>query len=322
MVHARTIDLATTLAILLGMSALGCSSGGAPGGSMMMSTPGTDGGRGAPPPPGSDASTRPGDPPPPPTSMGCPESDLGSMLGASVLVATTEGMNDDSVPSCGTSMAAPDLTFTWAAPHAGTFVFDTSGSTFDTILEVRASCGGESRGCDDDGGEGTTSRVAVALTASQRVVVSIDGYGTSSGEAHLAITEMAPCPLTCPHEDLGMGMGAAVATGMLAPDTCSAASDATCGGGGRGGERTFQWTAPTAGMYRFSTMTDGEDTYDTVLSVREGCGGAELACSDDSGESTLSQIELALTAGQSVVVVLDAYAPTDSGRWVLNVERM
>lgn len=123
-----------------------------------------------------------------PVLTGCVQSDLGSRLGT-VSTGSTLGRASNHVPSCGTSTDAPDIGFTWTAPSSGTFTFDTNGSDFDTIVEVRdGSCDGLSLGCDDDGGDSTTSLLSLSLSAGERVVVIVDGYSTNDGNYTLTIS--------------------------------------------------------------------------------------------------------------------------------------
>ncbi|MBZ0118554.1 MAG: hypothetical protein K8H88_16240, partial [Sandaracinaceae bacterium] len=129
----------------------------------------------------------------------CPDLDLGSRLG---LVATgnTSTSTNDTVPSCSRGSTAPDLAFRWTAPSSGSFVIDTEGSAYDTMLYVLTDCGGPELpgACDDDSGTGTTSRLVVTLTAGQSVVIVVDGWGSSRGFFRLNIgrppaTEVGLC---------------------------------------------------------------------------------------------------------------------------------
>ena len=129
------------------------------------------------------------DTPPPPM---CPSMDLGMALGT-VAMGSTEGGASGHSPSCGFSESAPDVGFTWTAPTTGMYVFDTNGSSFDTLLEVRTgSCGGPSLGCDDDGGFGTQSLITLSLTAGDMLVVIVEGYSSRSGNYMLSINPSSP----------------------------------------------------------------------------------------------------------------------------------
>ncbi len=79
----------------------------------------------------------------------------------------------------------------------------------------------------------------------------------------------------------------------------------TCGSLSGSGDAPFGWVAPYTGTFRFSTAGSN---YDTILALYDGsCRGPILACDDDSGGSLNSEITLALTAGQAVIVVVDGY---------------
>jgi hypothetical protein len=79
---------------------------------------------------------------------------------------------------------------------------------------------------------------------------------------------------------------------------------------------TYEFTAPADGTYTFDTVGS---LYDTVLYVLDGCEGAELDCDDDSAVGTQSEVVLTLTAGQTVIVVVDGFS-SNSGDYVLNVQ--
>lgn len=80
-------------------------------------------------------------------------------------------------------------------------------------------------------------------------------------------------------------------------------------------ETIFALTATRTGIYTFDTFGSG---FDTILYVLSGeCLGEVLGCNDDIDDSVQSRLEVALSAGQTVSVVLDGF--NTSGDWVLNV---
>ena len=81
---------------------------------------------------------------------------------------------------------------------------------------------------------------------------------------------------------------------------------ATCMAGSGGRDVAFEFTAPEAGRYDFTTSGS---SFDTVLSVRRGCDGAELGCNDDArpGMDTTSALGVDLEACETVVVVVDGF---------------
>ncbi|XXY47532.1 MXAN_6577-like cysteine-rich protein [Sorangium sp. So ce269] len=237
----------------------------------------------------------------------CPFIDLGSTAPQTV-TGTTAELLDLLEPSCGYS-GGPEATYRFTAPADGLYTFDTEGSTFDTILDVRSgSCAGPSLRCNDNvdpSGEVTTSRVSVRLSADQTVIVSLDSNSTS-GEYTLSVTqqEAPPCPLI----DLASTVPQTV-TGNNEdyPDILTP----VCGSGS-GGEATYGFTAPADGYY---TIDTAGSSIATILSVREGgCGEVETDCVDGG---TASRLLVWLDAGASIVISVD----TDGaeGEYTLNV---
>ena len=132
-----------------------------------------------------------------------------------------------------------------------------------------------------------------------------------------------PPPTTCPDADLGSALGDGVFHGTITPYACGARADSGCGSGGNGGEIELAWKAPAAGSYTFDTNDTSRagGTFDTVISLRTDCtaGATELDCNDDGGTGRLSSMSTTLTANQTVVIVIDAYAIGDGGNVTLNI---
>ncbi|MEZ4240652.1 MAG: hypothetical protein R3F59_31775 [Myxococcota bacterium] len=79
---------------------------------------------------------------------------------------------------------------------------------------------------------------------------------------------------------------------------------------------TWSFTAPADGDYRFDTTGS---SFDPVLLVLDGCDGRELGCNDDADPDLHSVVDVALAAGQTVVVVVDGYEWYDHGDYALQV---
>jgi hypothetical protein len=112
--------------------------------------------------------------------LGCADVDLGSALGAPVFTGDTTGLSDDDLsPGCGGDVAG-DIYLAWTAPATDRFLFDTCGSAFDTVLSAReGDCGLELK-CSDDVEVAPCelqSRFTLDLTAGQRIILVVDGYG-------------------------------------------------------------------------------------------------------------------------------------------------
>jgi len=116
----------------------------------------------------------------------CPDQDLGSTVPQTAMGDNT-GLFDDWIPSC--TDGGEDAMFLFTAPAASTYVFDTLGSPFDTVLVVLDDCDGPELGCNDDAG-GATSEVVIDLAAGQSVIVVVEGFGGGTGAFTLNINAM------------------------------------------------------------------------------------------------------------------------------------
>ena len=105
----------------------------------------------------------------------------------------------------GLNSAAVDMAYTWTAPSAGNYTFNTLGSSFDTILEIREYNTGASLGCNDDSNGTLQSTVSASLAAGQTVMIVVDGYGTASGPFELNIEGSAARNYTCGYALPGYG---------------------------------------------------------------------------------------------------------------------
>ena len=133
-----------------------------------------------------------------------------------------------------------------------------------------------------------------------------DGDGCSS----TCTVEVPDCPTTTLAT-----LGDAAVTG----DSCASGdfdAAASCGGTNSGGDYAIEFTAPADATYRFSTANDTRD-FDTVLYARDACGGAEVDCNDDT-DGIASQLELAMSAGETVVIYVSGFG-TACGSFALDV---
>ena len=127
-------------------------------------------------------------------TIGCVDENLGSALGANVAAGSTAGRGNQFSACSGDGN---DVTFGWFAPATASYRIDLCASEemFDTVLYVRdASCTGAQLACNDDacgGPAGLASRVTVALTAGQGIVIIVDElFPTGGGNYQLAITQL------------------------------------------------------------------------------------------------------------------------------------
>lgn len=115
-------------------------------------------------------------------SSACPEGDS-DRTGPMVFSGSTLRAGDDSMGSC-VEFRAPDRAHRWTAPSRGTFLFETSGSSFNTVVYLLSACGGEERACNDNFAD-LTSQVEVTLEAGESVIVVVDGSDEESAGAYV-----------------------------------------------------------------------------------------------------------------------------------------
>jgi hypothetical protein len=241
-------------------------------------------------------------------------------------------------PSCNPTGNSPERVYHWTPSVSGTALIQTcstTATTYDTVLSVRrGGCTGTELVCNDDTtGCGTTtdvsnphrgSRVSVAVTAGQTYAIVVDGFNGASGNFSLAVTPPTAAgncasPVVIP------------ATGGTFTGTTSGASSlaGTCAATSTAGERVYQWTPSLSGTATIDTCSTTATRYDTVLYVRSNsCGGAQLACNDDTtgcGTTTDvsnphrgSKVTTSITAGQTYFIVVDGYNGS-SGNFTLHV---
>lgn len=117
----------------------------------------------------------------------CPDFEIMGALPA-VEMGSTVGEVNSSSGSCGFG-DAPDVAYTFTAPEAGTYIFDTEGSAFDTVLYAfdGETCEGAELACNDQA-IGNQSRIVLDLAADQQITVVVDGWSTGQGDYILNVT--------------------------------------------------------------------------------------------------------------------------------------
>ena len=114
---------------------------------------------------------------------------------------TTGGYADDydasGVDACPSSATAPDVVYSYS-PTVDTVLDMTlcNGSDYDTKLFVyENACSGDPIRCNDDACPGHVSELlGVQLTGGNTYYIVIDGYGSSSGDYVMDLTESEPPP--------------------------------------------------------------------------------------------------------------------------------
>jgi hypothetical protein len=228
-------------------------------------------------------------------SIACPAGDFGGTLPSS-FEANTAGQDSEFNGPCGPG-GAPDISYTFTAPATGGYIFDTFGSSVDTVMYILdGACGGPALSCNDNGfGSGNASLINVDLEQGQTVTVVVDGFSVFGGAVRVTAREAS---LECPNGSLGP------VPGEVSDNTAVANNEFTgsCGGA-TSNDQAYLFTAPTDGLYTFDTLASD---YNTVLYLLDGsCGGPELACNDNVSGGVTSGLSLQLDEGQTVTAVVD-----------------
>ncbi len=155
------------------------------------------------------------------------------------------------------------------------------------------------------------ANVNIATTVgSKNIPFTITDSTTANGSGSFAVSVVVPPPAndTCAGA-IAVSTGTTLgnnANGTSAGDpvpTCQTTS-------GKGLWYTFT-AGPAGGTFQFDT--NGSTQSDTVLTVFDACGGAQIACDDDTGTGNLSQLSLALTANQQIFVMVSTFGATPTG---------
>lgn len=123
--------------------------------------------------------------------------DLGSSIGAGLASCDTCCATSSTDPvACGSFGGSPDVWYEWVAPLSATYVFDTCGSDYDTVLAVYSgACGALTCEAFNDDACGVQSRVQVSTMAGQSYLIRIGGFDASEcGSAVLGI-DIDPCSI-------------------------------------------------------------------------------------------------------------------------------
>lgn len=236
------------------------------------------------------------------------------------VTGTTRGRPAEASSTCeATKSKGPDITYSFTAPEAGYYVFDTVGSSSVTRISAHeGSCTGRELTCAS--GEDAWA-VGLQLAADQTVVIVVDSVDRSPGGDYTLnvsrLDDAGTCasPVVLPSEvpqtvtgsTLGRPREAYGSCGPLAEDQLKAGPD-----------MVYSFTAPRDGDYTFDTR--GSE-FDTVLHVHDlTCAGTELGCGDDiqAPVEKTSETTVPLVAGKTVAIVVDGYE-SSAGAFTLNI---
>lgn len=238
----------------------------------------------------------------------CPDGPLDPTVPNTELV-TSFGNADRLRGSCvdGFSQDSSDYVFTFVAPHDGTFVFDTEGTGFTTVIYALSgtTCVGDELGCAYNN-EGFLTALALVLDAGEEINLVVDATQGTGGAIQLNVSELIG---TCPDETLMGPLPISTSGTTVGAENASAGA---CGGA-LNGDVSYEFTPTIAGFYLFDTEGSA---FDAILYVRDGaCDGPELKCTHSMTPGG-SRVGATLDVGQTVIVTVDG---TSEGAFDLTV---
>jgi len=231
---------------------------------------------------------------------------------------STAGAGTDYAPVCnGEADTAAGVWYTVVGTgHTLTATTCTPDTGYDTKISVYcAGCG--NRSCvtanDDDYScpYGTTRSTVSWCSAPGRLYhILVHGYQEQEGAFGFEVTDNGTScgiALAClPSNDSCLAAAPVDIFGVIGDNT-----DATTDGASRcapsNGDVWWEFLPLCHGFVTFDTCGTGTLT-DTVLSVHDGCGGREIACSDDTDEcGARAKASSAAIAGRALVVRVADY---------------
>lgn len=183
----------------------------------------------------------------------------------------------------------------------------------------QASCYSAISGCDTTAVDACDAALDAATAACDPAFASIPGDDFFDAlEACVASDVVGPaagCAPGAARSATGEAAfeGSAIGAGDDLQPSCESVSSA---------DVELAWTAPTAGTYRFDT--DGSFG-EVALFILESCDGAELACdiwAEGTDPNRSSVIELAVSEGETYIIVVDFLFESVVGNYQVNIEAL
>ncbi len=230
---------------------------------------------------------------------------------ASAGTATTCGSG-----TSGNVAQGPDVWFNFTPSCDGFAIFDTFGSSFDTILSVHSACptlfGNNTIACNDDhtfsAPNSRASLVSFSFTGGESYLIRVAGYNGAKGQFTLRnLVSYGVANDECSNA-ITVGQGTATFNSCAATDSSLAGS--SCGLPRK--DVWYRYIAPSNGVITIDTCGS---SFDTVIAVYTGTQQAcptnplsLVACNDDSmdvceaGLSRKSFVQFGAPAGESFMI--------------------
>jgi len=259
------------------------------------------------------------------------------------LLNTTGALTEICEPAedceAGAQGVSHSVYYRYTPDQDGTIFVTTSGSTYNTVLSVFDGCGSGFPSCnqptllacgDDQIFGATYSSVLLDVEAGQTYIIKAADWDFDSGNAGLLDFNFQYRPPNDLCADATPISGVAfnpplLSTHNASTENCEALEPCELNNVGVSNTVWYRFVAPCDGL--ISLNTNGS-TYDTVLSVFDGCGEfvnidapcnlpALIACDDDSGTGLSSQLlSVPVTGGVEYRIKVADYNTSQGGGWL------
>ena len=185
----------------------------------------------------------------------------------------------------GFSTATTSLWWSWTAPDTTQVVFDTSGSSYDTVLAIYQGSSLSALSpvaVNDDAAGATTSRLLLNVTAGATYQIAVAGKAGASGFTALKIGEIPPNDAFA---DAIPVSGTSVRVAGTTRNASVESGEPQPNAGSAGHSVWYRWTAPASGHVSLAAFAT---TSDTVTAVYTGSSVSNLtlvAANDDNADA-------------------------------------
>jgi len=203
--------------------------------------------------------------------------------------------------------------YRWTPAVSGPVVFDTIGSSFDTLLGIYigASVSNLSVVASNDDilpAIVSQSRVTFAAIGGTTYRIAVDGFAGTNGAVVLNWTQSTGPPVNDNFSNATVINGSIGSTNGRSFNGTKEASEPNHAGNPGGSSIWYRWTAGISGPVTFNCLGS---TFDTVMAVYTGSSLASLtqvAANDDATPSVVqSQVIFTASAGTVYRVAIDGY---------------
>ncbi|QTA88123.1 C13 family peptidase [Desulfonema magnum] len=261
--------------------------------------------------------------------MPLPSDDIEDAFGLTGLNGQAYGSNiratqeESDEPDHAGKEGGKSVWWSWYAPQAGSFSFDTHGSSFDTLLaiytippdkDIDVDYLTEIAASDNDGNPDNTSSLTFQAQAGLRYYIATDGYNGDSGDILLNWRTGPPNGVFANASELTGASGQACGSNLNAT-TEIGETVITENAGGK--SVWWTWVAPKDDNFAFNTHGS---SFDTLLAVYTGSGINDLtkiASNDDEGSENTSSVTFGAQAGIRYYIAVDG-KDRQEGNIILN----